>query len=548
MSTTSWRPSGRSSRVTGDEWQKVTVDPGNRELIGHRVVRSIATNSAGRFIGLVSWLVLTPFMLQQLGAADYGLLVVIQSVLGFSSLLDLGIGGAVTRFVAQHVARGEFDAARRVVATALRLYLLVGLGIIVVSVIAAPIVAGIFATDEGQARHTQLLVVFVGLSAGVAIPFSIARSTLYGLQRYDIANLVDTGGTLLTAAATVVVLLLGFGVPGLMALNVPVYVLAFIVSGWFIHRVAPDLRFGWSGAEGSLVGRVLGFSWPLVTMRLASQFQTRTDEIVIASFLPISFVTPYALARKLSELARVVAIQFVKVLMPLASELDARGDRAGLQSLYLTATRVVLMIFIPFAAVLMVLARPILVAWVGSVYGDAAILVVILTLAGLMDISQWPGEQVLQGIARHHPLALMALANGIANVALSIVLVQRYGVIGVAFGTLVPMILETVILVIPYTWRVIGISPSRAVNHALLPVLVPAIPAVAIPYILREAAGITSTAGTIALALVGVTMYLTTYLRFGASRAERSIYRGTVLGTMRFAEEKLRRPWASRLM
>jgi O-antigen/teichoic acid export membrane protein len=153
---------------------------------------------------------------------------------------------------------------------------------------------------------------------------------------------------------------------------------------------------------------------------------------------------------------------------------------------------------------------------------------------------------VLQGIARHHPLALMALANGIANVALSIVLVQRYGVIGVAFATLIPMTLETVFLVMPFTWRVIGIRPSRALNEAILPVLVPALPAVAIPYLLREVAGITSTSGTIALALVGVTIYLTTYLRFGASRAERTIYRGTVLGTMRFAG-RLRHPWASRL-
>jgi O-antigen/teichoic acid export membrane protein len=525
----------------------VTIEAAHRELIGRRVARSIATNSAGRFIGLASWLVLTPFMLHQLGAADYGLLVVIQSVLGFTSLLDLGIGGAVTRFVAQHVTRGEFDAAHHLVATALRLYVLIGLGIVVVSILAAPVAAGFFASDERQARDAQLLVVFLGLSAGVAIPFSIARSVLYGIQRYDIANLVDTGGTLLIAAASVVVLLLGFGVPGLLGLNVPIYVLAFLVSGWFIHRVEPRLRFGWSGGDRSLVGRVLGFSWPLVTMRLASQFQTRTDEIVIAAFLPISFVTPYALARKLSELARVVAIQFVKVLMPLASELDARGDRPGLQSLYLTATRVVLMIFIPFAAVLMVLARPILVAWVGPVYGDAAILVVILTLAGLMDISQWPGEQVLQGIARHHPLALMALANGISNVVLSILLVQRFGVIGVAFGTLIPISLETVVLVMPYTWRVLGIRPSRAINYALLPVLLPAIPAVAIPYVLREVAGITSIPGTIALALVGVTMYLTTYLRFGASRAERSIYRGTVRGTMRFAEERLRRAAPSRL-
>lgn len=393
----------------------------------------------------------------------------------------------------------------------------------------------------------ELLIIAVGLSAGVAIPFSIARSVMYGLQRYDIANLVDTGGTLLTSAATVGVLLLGFGVPGLLVMNVPVYVLAFVASAWLIQRAAPKLRFGWSDADRSLVGRVLGFSWPLVTMRLAAQFQTRTDEIVIASFMPISSVTPYAIARRLSELARVVAIQFVKVLMPLASQLDARGDRVGLQSLYITATRVVLMIFLPFAAVLMVLARPILVVWVGPEYGDAAVLVVILTLAGLMDISQWPGEQVLQGMARHHLLALMALANGVANISLSVLLVQRFGVVGVAFGTLVPMTVETLFFVMPYVWRVIGITPSRAVRHALLPVLVPAVLAAALCYVLRDVVGVPSTVGTITLALVGVTTYLAIYLRFGASAAERKIYRGTLRGTILFAEEHLRRPWPSRL-
>lgn len=264
------------------------------ELLARRLLRSVVSNSAGRFVGLLSWFLLTPFLLSRLGPTNYGLWVIIQSVIGVSSLLDLGIGGAVTRYVAQHVARAEFDAAHRLVATALRLYALIGLGIFLASVIAAPVAAGLLASSDGEARDVASLAILIGLSAGFSIPLSIARSVLYGLQRYDIANLVDTVGTLASAAATISVLLLGAGVAGMLATNVPVYMLVFVASQWFIRRIAPQLRFGWFGADRSLVGPVLGFSWPLLTMRVATQLQTRMDEIVIAAFLPLSAVTPYA--------------------------------------------------------------------------------------------------------------------------------------------------------------------------------------------------------------------------------------------------------------
>lgn len=239
---------------------------------------------------------------------------------------------------------------------------------------------------------------------------------------------------------------------------------------------------------------------------------------------------------------RALAFQFVKVILPLAAQLDAEGDRAKLQSLYLAATRVVLAVFVPFAAVVIVLARPILVAWVGPAYGDAAILVVILTLASLLDICQWPGEQVLQGMGRHHPLAVMALADGVTNVALSIVLVQHLGVVGVALGTLAPMTVETLGLVMPYVWRVIGVAPSQVLTRAVAPVILPAIPAVVVLVVFSTILGTASAPITIILACVCVTTYVAAYLRFGASAAERQTYRGAVSGTLRFAEARLRRP------
>ena len=86
---------------------------------------------------------------------------------------------------------------------------------------------------------------------------------------------------------------------------------------WLIHRLAPDLRIGWRGAKRSLVRTVLSFSWPLFVMDVADRLQTKSDEMVIGAFLHISAVTPYALARRLSEVAQIMTDQFMRVLVPL---------------------------------------------------------------------------------------------------------------------------------------------------------------------------------------------------------------------------------------
>ena len=89
-----------------------------------------------------------------------------------------------------------------------------------------------------------------------------APAVLRGLQRYDTINLINTAGTILSAAATVVVLLLGGGVLGLVGVSIAV---TLAMQAWAIgsiHRIMPELHFGWRGARRRLVRTVISFSSP----------------------------------------------------------------------------------------------------------------------------------------------------------------------------------------------------------------------------------------------------------------------------------------------
>jgi O-antigen/teichoic acid export membrane protein len=513
-------------------------DSAKDAVIRHRVLRSTAGNFIGKLITLGAGFLLTPFILHQLGAIHYGLWALVGSVVAYGSLLDLGIAGAVIKYVAEYRVTGEHDQAHSLVATALRLYSLLGLIAVALSAALAPIFPHLFNVLPHERAMVTALVLLSGISVGISIPCTLTTAVLRGLQRFDLVNLISSIGTLLSLMAIVAVLLLGGGILGVVAVNIPVTLAMQVVSIRFINRTAPELRFGWRGAKRPWVRTILSFSASLFVIDLATRLQTKTDEMVIGAFLPISSITPYSLARRLSEIAQILADQFMKVLLPLASELHAEDDRSRLRSLYIVSTRLTLALFLPVGCVLVILARAILSVWVGEAYTEHAHLVAILTLASLIVTSQWPAGSILQGMAKHRLLAVTSTCSALANLALSIGLLHPFGLMGVALGTLIPTAAECLGFVLPYAMRVIGVSAAEAFKEIFLPALLPAIPLAILLYVLQQVIEPSSLLSIMVIAGSGVLVYMLGYFSVGASQVERQTYCRLALSMMRFSRSR----------
>src|SRR5262249_5532016 len=463
------------------------------------------------------------------------------SVVAYGSLLDLGIMGAIIKYVAEYHAKGEIANARSLVATALCLYSVLGLTVVAISAAIAPVFPYLFNVPTDDRATAAWLVVLMGLGIGVSIPCATPVAVLKGLQRFDLANIVSVTGTLISAAGIIAILLLGGGVLGIAAVGIFVTLAMQAPSIWLIKRSAPELRFGWRGASRQLVRAVFSFSSPILVMNVAGHLQTKTGEIVIAAFLPLSAVTPFAIARRLSEVAQIQTDQFMKVILPLASELHATDDQARTRSLYITSTRLTLAMLLPVACVLVVLAQSILAAWVGTTYAEYSHLVLILALASCIDASQWPAGAVLQGMARHRPLAMMWASAALANLALSIMLVRGFGLTGVALGTLLPTIVVCIGFILPYAMRTLGVSITELFKEICLPTLLPMVPTALVLYLLQHAIEPSSLLSIMVVAVIGLLVYLIGYLNWGASEVERQTFRSLALGTLRFAESCLKR-------
>ncbi|HEY6057373.1 MAG TPA: oligosaccharide flippase family protein, partial [Candidatus Limnocylindrales bacterium] len=388
----------------------MAADPARGVLIRRRAIRGALSNAVGQVIGLVALFVLTPYILARIGASGYGLWVLVGSLAAYGGLLDLGIGSAVVKYVAEHRARRDADASRALIATALRLYLALGALAFVLSLGVAAVFPDLFVAPADR-QTASLLVVLTGLNLGISIAAAPTTSVLVGIQRFDLYNVVGAGSTLLWAATTVVALAAGAGVVGMVALNVPITLLMRVLSLRFIRQAAPDLPFGYAGASRAAAATVFGYSASIFASQISDLLQKKTDEIVVAAAIAVSAVTPYAIGRRLSEITHVLTNQFVRVLLPIASELYATNDRERLVTLYLVSTRVTITLFASIGLPIVLLAGQILTVWVGPGFEDAVPVIGILTAASFLLTSVWPAGSVLQGMARFRLVAISSVAS-----------------------------------------------------------------------------------------------------------------------------------------
>ncbi len=480
-------------------------------------------------------------MLSRLGTTQFSLWALVAPLAAYGSLLNLGVGSALIKYVAEYRARGENDEASEVIATGLALYCALGAVAIVTGVILAPFVPSLLHVPASQHHTATVVTILAAVGVGVELPATTSFSVLQGLARYDLINVIASLAIVSIGLCIATVLLLGGNVIAVVASIIPLTFIWQVPAIWAIHRTAPEIRFGFRGARLRRARHLTSFGSAMFGIQVSNVVNLQTDEFVIGAAIGVRHIAPYSVARRLATLPGQLAAQFVAVLLPVASQLQAEGDGGLLASVFVAGMRLSTGLYVAVGGGLIVFAHPFLAVWVGHGVARSADIVVLLTLAGLSQALLAPATQMLQGMSRHRPLVAFALGAGLLNLALSIALVGPLGVAGVAGATLIATAVQA-LFVVPFALRVLGIRATQLAREAGLPVIAPVIPMAAVLVAIREWIA-PATVPWIALSgIAGAAVYAAIYLSFPAAARER----GAALGLVRAARRLLRGAGGSR--
>jgi O-antigen/teichoic acid export membrane protein len=191
---------------------------------------------------------------------------------------------------------------------------------------------------------------------------------------------------------------------------------------------------------------------------LANVLRFRVDNIVVASFVGLAAVTHYRIGGTLVQYFFLFMNALLGMFTSVFSRKEGAKDHEAIRKTYFFASKISICIASFVAFGMIAWGKPFIARWMGVQYLDAYPVLVALVVGYYLALAQGPAVGLLFGLSRHKYFALVNSVEGIVNLLLSILLVRRYGIVGVALGTLVPMTLSSVIIQPIYVCRMAGID------------------------------------------------------------------------------------------
>lgn len=422
-------------------------------------VRNVLSNWIGIVVASVIGFFLSPFVVERLGDSGYGVWTLVASLTGYLGLLDLGVRGAVTRYVARLHAQSNHEEASGVVSSALAIFGVAGVSVIILALSFSKLIVSAFQIPETHITDARTVLVLSGLGMALALVSGVFGGVVAGLQRFDWQNAVEISSAILRAIVIIIVLSMGKGLVGLAVVHV-IFIFATGLAYVFASsRLYPGLMIHFSRCRLSTIKLILSFGAFSILLDFARYLILYTDSVVIGAFLPIASLTFFAIAANLVSYSRSLVLGISTTLLPMASAMEAGGRRRELQQLLLKATRYATLVVLPIAVTFLLRGHSFVGLWMGEEYAKPSGDVLrVLSLALIFMATARVGTSTMLGIGRHKALVPVALSEALCNLALSIWLVRKWGIDGVAWGTAIPSLAIGLIFWPWYVRRILDVS------------------------------------------------------------------------------------------
>lgn len=198
------------------------------------------------------------------------------------------------------------------------------------------------------------------------------------------------------------------------------------------------------------------------------------QSLLIAALMPVAAVGYYALATGLSRQINEVLSPIGQVIYPAATRLHATNEIGTLERLYHDGSRLMLLAMICVVLVAWFWAEEFYRLWIGEKYltgvpfPSVAVVLQILLIGTVSSYFSNIAGQVLMGVGRVRSVAILLVAGSVINLALSLVLIKPYGLVGLATATVIASVVIDLIAKPLVLQRVLHMRMRSFFRHACL--------------------------------------------------------------------------------
>lgn len=360
----------------------------------HKLRKNVFYNLAGLLLPTLIGVASIPLLMHQLGLAQFGLLTLLWVFLSYASLLDLGLGRAVTQQLSFRLSHKNTEECANLVWSSL--YLLIALGIMfggIVFVSRNYLALHCINTPPSFNQETIQSLTAIAFSLPLVIASDCLRGVLESHHAFGWVNCVRLPMGIFTFAAPLVVIYFHGGLTSIAWTLAIGKSLTTLIYFFLALRLMPEL-LQYRHFIVNEIKTLLGLGSWMTISNILSPILGYIDRFFIATISLVSvsyYVTPNEIATKLWLIPGAITAVF----FPLFSA-AIKNNPTIVKKLFIQSLGLITLAILPFTLILFFFAHPILALWLNQAFADNTYLILQIFCLGIFvnSLAQVPASLI----------------------------------------------------------------------------------------------------------------------------------------------------------
>ena len=399
----------------------------------------IILNYINMILGNLIPIFYTPVMLRLLGQSEYGLYKLSGSVTSYLTLISLGIGSAMTRYLIKAREEEGQDAEERILGLFMVIFQIIALAALAVGTVLA-LNLHIWYGDSLTAPELSRMKILVFLMVcNTALSFSQSPygAVVSAHEKFIFQQCMNILTTCVGPLLNIVMLMLGYASIGMTVSSLVIGILCRVAFTLYTRRKM-GIRPRYRNMPTSMLREILTFSFWVFLSNVVGQLYNATDTVMMGALpeLATTGVAVYSVGNLFNTVVFSLTIGISSLMGPKVNRLVFSGtDNGELTDLAIRVGRIQGLIFGLVVSGFVVFGKPFISLYAGEGYEEAYWVALLMMVPNMIPLVQSICLSVITARNQHQFRALVYLGIAIANVIGTWFLMRVMGIIGAALMT-----------------------------------------------------------------------------------------------------------------
>jgi len=451
-----------------------------------RTIVNINSNLVLLVVNMCVTFIMTPVLIKNMGDHDYGIFALAVSIVGYMSILDLGLSPAISRFISKFSSEKNHESTQAYFTVALKLLTAIGVLAAIIMLIVYLISPQLLApADVSYDKDYSYVMILMTLQILFTFPRVCLISTLQGRNLYTVNNNVSIFISIIATTFIVSFISENNGLVLVFSVGLATGLIKTLYFYLYITEILKIKIKRLSFKEfRHISSELIHFSSRSFVQGTSARLSYHSDNIIITGFLNASYIVTYSLPVALLQYVSLIVGNITTVFLPLFTDMYVRNDNKKLIDVYMSSTRIISSISFFGVGAVFILGDNFISMWISDVHAErAATLIPYLALNGLFYLFNPLDNMLVTSQGRHGYFAKISTYQVIANIGLSVILINYMGLLGVAIGTLLSTVGAEIFKTI-YCSKLLGIKLARLCLEPIRPIIIPCLIPLCVMFIL----------------------------------------------------------------